>query len=170
MDCPPLTPRLDRYIVDPDVPPKATAGGILLPDPTQGKPENKPLFGRVLAAGPGGSNKFGHHVIPDKGLIGKRVAYAQWAGGEVKWNDHIYLAIRDEDILCVFDAEAALTGEQLAALERKKQAEQEADRESEPGDIWYHCLACGLSRPVASADDLPRGNETCSHEWALMKP
>lgn len=94
-----LRPHLDRVLIQPDEPPKRTKGGLYLPDATQGKPEEKPLKGTVLAVGPGGSNKFGLLIIP-AWKPGNRVYYSQWAGGTVILDERTFLICRDEDILC----------------------------------------------------------------------
>ncbi len=95
-----IKPLGDRILVRRFSPEEKTAGGILLPDTAQ----NKPQKGRVEAVGPGRLLKDGSR----RGLqvkVGDTVIFTSWAGDEFKQRstgDEV-LVMREEDILAVVE-------------------------------------------------------------------
>ena len=71
-----------------------TAGGILLPDAAQ----NKPQRGEVVSVGDGHVNDKGER-IPLSVKEGDRVVFSSYAGDEIKVGDQTYLLLRESDIL-----------------------------------------------------------------------
>ncbi len=73
-----------------------TAGGIVLPDAAQAKPQQ----GRVLSVGDGRllpSGRRVEHQVSE----GDRVLFAQWAGAEVEINGQDLLIMSEDEILAV---------------------------------------------------------------------
>lgn len=95
-----LTPIGDRVIVERLQSEEKTAGGILLPDSAKSKPQQ----GKVLAVGPGRTNKDGSRRAMQV-KEGDTVLFTTWAGDEYKdrKNDREVLVMHEEDILAVLD-------------------------------------------------------------------
>jgi chaperonin GroES len=94
-----IKPLGDRVVVRRLAAEGKTAGGILLPDTAQ----NKPQKGTVLAVGPGRQIKDGsRRALQVK--EGDTVLFTSWAGDEFKQHgaDELLL-MREEDILAVLD-------------------------------------------------------------------
>jgi chaperonin GroES len=95
-----VKPLADRIVVRRFEAPEKTAGGILLPDAAQ----NKPQKGKVLAVGPGKMVKDGtRRALQVK--EGDTVLFTTWAGDEFKENrgGNAILLMREEDVLAVLD-------------------------------------------------------------------
>lgn len=93
-----LKPLGDRIVVRRFDAEEKTAGGILLPDAAQ----NKPQKGKVLAVGNGRMLKDGSRR-PLQVKVGDSILFTTWAGDEFKDNrsgDNILL-MREEDVLAV---------------------------------------------------------------------
>jgi len=94
-----VRPLGDRLVVRRQEAEEKTAGGILLPDTAQ----NKPQKGKVLAVGAGRLLKDGSR----RGLqvkVGDAVIFTSWAGDEYKdGKQSNILIMREEDILAVID-------------------------------------------------------------------
>jgi chaperonin GroES len=73
-----------------------TAGGIIIPDTAQEKPQQ----GRVMAVGPGGRDEAGK-LIPIDVKAGDRVLFGKWSGTEVKIDGVEYLIMKESDIMGV---------------------------------------------------------------------
>jgi len=73
-----------------------TAGGIIIPDTAQEKPQQ----GEVVAVGPGGRDDSGK-LIPIDVKAGERVLFGKWSGSEVKIDDVEYLIMKESDIMGV---------------------------------------------------------------------
>jgi chaperonin GroES len=89
-------PLHDRVVVrriDAEV---KTAGGIIIPDTAQEKPQQ----GEVVAVGPGGRDDTGK-LIPIDVKAGDRVLFGKWSGSEVKIEDVEYLIMKESDIMGV---------------------------------------------------------------------
>ncbi len=74
-----LRPLHDRVLVKPLESDTKTAGGIIIPDTAQEKPQE----GKVIAAGSGKRGDDGS-VTPMDVKKGDRVIYGKWSGTEVK--------------------------------------------------------------------------------------
>jgi chaperonin GroES len=91
-----LKPLGDRLIVEPIEQEEMTASGIVLPETAK----EKPMQGKVLAAGPGGRKDDGSRIVMDVN-VGDTVLYAKYAGTEVKLDGKKYLILRETDVLAV---------------------------------------------------------------------
>ena len=89
-----LKPLNDRVIVTPLTPEEKTAGGVILPDTAQEKP-NK---GKVVATGPGKTIDDGKRVALGV-KNGDVVYYGKYSGTEVKVEGEEFKILREEDIL-----------------------------------------------------------------------
>jgi chaperonin GroES len=90
-----------------------TAGGIIIPDTAQEKPQQ----GEVVAAGPGARNDKGE-VAPLDVKAGDRVLFGKWSGTEVKIDGEDLLIMKESDIMGILTevaAQAAGGGKKKAA-------------------------------------------------------
>ena len=94
-----IQPLGDRIVIKRFEAEGKSAGGILLPDSAQ----NKPQKGTVLAVGPGRRLKEGG-LSKMQIKIGDVVLFTNWAGDEFKQSqgDNVLL-MREEDVLAVLD-------------------------------------------------------------------
>ena len=95
-------PLHDRVVVERVTAEEKTAGGIIIPDSAQEKPQQ----GKIVAVGPGGRDENGK-LIPMDVKAGDRVLFGKWSGTEVKIDGHEYLIMKESDIMGVLDASAA---------------------------------------------------------------
>ena len=89
-----LRPLDDRVVVEPLEAEEVTAGGIVLPDTAQEKPQR----GTVLAVGPGkllDSGERGELSV----TIGDEVIYGKYAGSDVEVDGREVKILRETDIL-----------------------------------------------------------------------
>ncbi len=100
-----IQPLHDRIIVEAAAKEEKSAGGIILPDAAQEKPQR----GTVLAVGPGKRLDSGQ-LAPVDVKVGDIVLYGKYGGTEVKVDGKDYVILRAEDILAVLDGEPALAG------------------------------------------------------------
>ena len=91
-----LKPLGDRLIVEPVEQEEVTASGIVLPETAK----EKPMQGKVLAAGPGVRKDDGARVELDVS-VGDTVLYAKYAGTEVKVSSNKYLILKESDVLAI---------------------------------------------------------------------
>ncbi|MEY4880384.1 MAG: hypothetical protein RJB62_1853, partial [Pseudomonadota bacterium] len=75
-----------------------TAGGIIIPDTAQEKPQE----GEVIAVGPGALDDSGKRVAPDV-KAGERVLFGKWSGTEVKIDGEDLLIMKESDIMGVIE-------------------------------------------------------------------
>ena len=95
-------PLHDRVVVRRVTADEKTAGGIIIPDTAQEKPQE----GEVLAVGPGGRDENGK-LIPIGVKKGDRVLFAKWSGTEVKLDGEELLIMKESDILGVLEKSAS---------------------------------------------------------------
>ena len=96
-------PLHDRVVVERLSAEEKTAGGIIIPDTVQEKPQQ----GKIIAVGPGGRDEAGK-LIPLDVKVGERVLFGKWSGTEVKIDGHDYLIMKESDIMGVLtDAEGS---------------------------------------------------------------
>ena len=95
-------PLHDRVVVERVTAEEKTAGGIIIPDSAQEKPQQ----GKIIAVGPGGRDESGK-LIPIDLKAGDLVLFGKWSGTEVKIDGHDYLIMKESDIMGVLDASAA---------------------------------------------------------------
>lgn len=93
-----LKPLNDRVLVKRLETEEKTAGGIIIPDTAQEKPQK----GKVVAAGPGRLDEDGKEVKMSvkKGDV---VLFSKYAGTEIKIDGEEHLIMREDDILAVFE-------------------------------------------------------------------
>ncbi len=89
-------PLHDRVVVERISAEEKTAGGIIIPDSAQEKPQQ----GKIIAVGPGGRDENGK-LIPIDVKVGERVLFGKWSGTEVKIDGHDYLIMKESDIMGV---------------------------------------------------------------------
>jgi chaperonin GroES len=91
-----LKPLGDRLIVEPIQQEEMTASGIVLPETAK----EKPMQGKVIAAGPGARKEDGSRIAMDVSE-GDTVLYAKYAGTEVKIGNDKYLILKETDVLAI---------------------------------------------------------------------
>src|SRR6478609_380205 len=95
-------PLHDRVVIERVDAEAKTAGGIIIPDTAQEKPQE----GRVIAVGPGGRDETGK-LIPIELKVGDRILFGKWSGTEVKIDGIDYLIMKESDVMGVLvEAEA----------------------------------------------------------------
>src|SRR4249919_1022909 len=96
-------PLHDRVVIERIDAEAKTAGGIIIPDTAQEKPQQ----GKVIAVGPGGRDENGK-LIPIDVKVGERILFGKWSGTEVKIDGQDLLIMKESDIMGVIeDAPAA---------------------------------------------------------------
>jgi len=91
-----LRPLHDRVLVKPLESDTKSAGGIIIPDTAQEKPQE----GKVVAVGPGKRGDDGS-VTPMDVKKGDRVLYGKWSGTEVKIDGEDMMIMSESDIMGV---------------------------------------------------------------------
>ena len=91
-----LKPLGNRLIIAPIEQEETTASGIVLPESAK----EKPMQGKVIAAGPGERKEDGSRVAMD---VAEKdvVLYAKYAGTEVKIENDKYLILKETDVLAI---------------------------------------------------------------------
>ncbi|MEZ6063640.1 MAG: co-chaperone GroES [Planctomycetaceae bacterium] len=89
-----IVPLGDRVVLKRAEAEAKTAGGIVLPDSAQGKPQR----GEVVAIGDGHVNDKGERV-PLTVKEGDKVIFSSYAGDEISLGDEEYLLLRESDIM-----------------------------------------------------------------------
>jgi chaperonin GroES len=93
-----VKPLDDRILVKQCEAEEVTAGGIVLPDSAQEKPQR----GKVMATGPGKLLDSG-----DRGSMsvkkGDEVFYGKYAGTEIKVDGEELVILRESDVLAIID-------------------------------------------------------------------
>ena len=104
-------PLHDRVVIERIDAEAKTAGGIIIPDTAQEKPQQ----GRVIAVGRGGRDESGK-LIPIDVKVGNRILFGKWSGTEVKIDGVEYLIMKESDIMGVLvEAEAKTETRKKAA-------------------------------------------------------
>jgi chaperonin GroES len=89
-------PLHDRVVIGRIDAEAKTAGGIIIPETAQEKPQQ----GKVIAVGPGGRDETGK-LIPVDVKVGDRILFGKWSGTEVKIDGVEYLIMKENDIMGV---------------------------------------------------------------------
>jgi chaperonin GroES len=89
-------PLHDRVVVKRIDAESKTAGGIIIPDTAQEKPQT----GQVVGVGPGGRDEAGK-LIPLDLKVGDKVLFGKWSGTEVKIDGEDLLIMKESDIMGV---------------------------------------------------------------------
>ena len=93
-----VRPLADRILVKREEPADTVRGGIIIPDTAK----EKPMEGKVVAAGPGKLDDQGKRV----GLevkVGDLILIGKYAGTEVKIDGEEHLIMREDDVLAVIE-------------------------------------------------------------------
>ena len=91
-----LKPLADRVVVEPAPAEDKSAGGIILPDTAQEKPQQ----GTVVAVGSGKVSDSGS-LVEMAVKKGDTVLYGKYSGSEVTFDGVDYVIMRESDILAV---------------------------------------------------------------------
>ena len=91
-----LKPLADRVVVEPAPAEDKSAGGIILPDTAQEKPQQ----GTIVAAGPGKVSDSGSKIDMTV-KKGDKVLYGKYSGSEVTFDGVEYVIMRESDILAI---------------------------------------------------------------------
>lgn len=89
-------PLGDRVVVKRVQEELKTAGGIIIPDSAQEKPQE----GEVVAVGPGGRDEKGDRITPEV-KVGDRILFGKWSGTEVKVDGQELLIMKESDVMGV---------------------------------------------------------------------
>ena len=93
-----LKPLHDRVLVERVDQEDKTKGGIIIPDTAQ----EKPMEGKVLAAGSGARNENGQVVALDV-KKGDRILFGKWSGTEVKVDGKDLLIMKESDMMGIIE-------------------------------------------------------------------
>ncbi len=89
-----ITPLDDKILVKPQEQDDKTAAGIYLPESAK----EKPVFGKVVAAGPGRANDEGKRTAVGV-KKGDTVLYGKYAGTEVDLDGTQHVILREGEVL-----------------------------------------------------------------------
>ena len=95
-------PLHDRVVIERIEAEAKSAGGIIIPDTAQEKPQQ----GKVSAVGPGGRDESGK-LIPMDIKANDKVLFGKWSGTEVKIDGVEYLIMKESDIMGVLEEDTA---------------------------------------------------------------
>jgi chaperonin GroES len=87
-------PLHDRVLVRRLVAVEKTAGGIIIPDTAQEKPQE----GEVVAIGTGGRAEDGT-IMPLDLKAGDKILFGKWSGSEVKLHGEDLIIMKESDVL-----------------------------------------------------------------------
>ena len=91
-----IRPLGDRILVKRIKEEEKTKGGIIIPDTAK----EKPMEGKVIAAGPGARGEDGK-IHPLDVKAGDRVLFGKWSGTEVKLDGDELIIMKESDIMGV---------------------------------------------------------------------
>ena len=91
-------PLHDRVVVRRADSETKTAGGIIIPDTADEKPQQ----GEIIAVGPGARDESGK-LVPLDVKKGDKVLFGKWSGTEVKIDGKELLIMKESDIMGVLD-------------------------------------------------------------------
>ena len=93
-----IKPLNDRILVLRTEGEQKTSGGIIIPDTAK----EKPLEGKVIAAGPGKTDEKGKRIALAV-KKGDKILFSKYAGTEIKLNGVEHLIMREDDILGIIE-------------------------------------------------------------------
>ena len=93
-----IKPLNDRILVLRTEGEQKTSGGIIIPDSAK----EKPLEGKVIAAGPGKVDDKGNRVALAV-KKGDKILFGKYAGTEIKLNGVEHLIMKEDDILGIIE-------------------------------------------------------------------
>ena len=94
-------PLHDRVVVRRLKQEEKTAGGIIIPDTAQEKPQE----GEVVAVGPGVRDDDGK-LHPPEVKAGDRVLFGKWSGTEIKLDGNELLVMKESDLMGILEGKA----------------------------------------------------------------
>ena len=95
-------PLGDRVVVRRVKEDQKTAGGIIIPETAQEKPQE----GEVVSVGPGALDDAGKRVTPEV-KAGDFVLFGKWSGTEVKLDGEELLIMKESDVMGVIEGRKA---------------------------------------------------------------
>jgi chaperonin GroES len=95
-------PLHDRVVVRRVEAELKTAGGIIIPDTAQEKPQQ----GEVIAVGPGARGD-DNELVPLDVKVGDRILFGKWSGTEVKIDGEDLLIMKESDIMGILEEDSA---------------------------------------------------------------
>jgi chaperonin GroES len=95
-------PLGDRVVVRRVKEDQKTAGGIIIPETAQEKPQE----GEVVSVGPGALDDNGKRVTPEV-KAGDIVLFGKWSGTEVKVDGQELLIMKESDIMGIIEGRKA---------------------------------------------------------------
>ena len=93
-----IRPLHDRVLVEPLSAEEKTAGGIIIPDTAQEKPQE----GKIVAVGNGARGEDGE-IRPLDVKKGDKILYGKWSGTEVKLDGKDLLIMKESDIMGIIE-------------------------------------------------------------------
>ena len=96
-------PLHDRVVVRRIDADQKSAGGIIIPDTAQEKPQE----GEVVSVGPGARNERGELVATEL-KPGDRILFGKWSGTEVKIAGEDLLIMKESDVMGVLEKASSL--------------------------------------------------------------
>ena len=93
-----IRPLHDRVMVRRVEEDERSAGGIIIPDPAK----EKPMQGKVVAAGSGGRDENGKVVKLDV-KKGDKILFGKWSGTEVTVDGEELLIMKESDIMGIIE-------------------------------------------------------------------
>jgi len=96
-------PLADRVVVKRVKEESKSAGGIIIPDTVQEKPQE----GEVVAVGPGARDENGQRIAPEV-KTGDRILFGKWSGTEVKIDGDELLIMKESDIMGILEGKATI--------------------------------------------------------------
>jgi len=103
-------PLGDRVVVRRIKEDTKTAGGIIIPETAQEKPQE----GEVISVGPGALDDTGKRVVPEV-KPGDFILFGKWSGTEVKLDGEELLIMKESDIMGIVEGRVASKGGKKAA-------------------------------------------------------
>jgi len=97
-------PLGDRVVVKRVQEETKTAGGIIIPDTAQEKPQE----GEIVSVGPGGRDEKGDRIAPEV-KAGDRILFGKWSGTEVKIDGQELLIMKESDIMGVLEGAKSIS-------------------------------------------------------------
>jgi len=89
-----IRPLHDRVVVEALEAEMKTAGGVIIPDTAQEKPQE----GKIVAVGAGARGDDGKIIKLDV-KVGDKILYGKWSGTEVKIDGKDLLIMKESDIM-----------------------------------------------------------------------
>ena len=94
-------PLGDRVVVRRVKEETKSAGGIIIPDTAQEKPQE----GEVVSVGPGALDENGKRVVPEV-KAGDHILFGKWSGTEVKLDGEELLIMKESDIMGIVEGKS----------------------------------------------------------------